>query len=62
MASKDGRFYLRLSDEDRQLFDEVAEALGSETTSHAIRFIMRQKHRELYGTMPAVKRQQKRKR
>jgi hypothetical protein len=47
MVAKDGRFYLRLTDEDRQLFDDVAQALGLGTTSDAVRFVMREKHRAL---------------
>jgi hypothetical protein len=60
-VSKDGRFYLRLSSEERVLFDEVSERLGFADTSSAIRFLMREKHRELFGTdKPDAKRKRKR--
>ncbi len=58
--SKDGRFYLRLSSEERVMFDEVAERLGLADTSSAIRFLMREKHRELFGDKPDAKRKRKR--
>ena len=56
MAAKDGRFYLRLNDEDRRMFDDVAEALGFGDTSSALRFLVREKHRELFGVQPPAKR------
>lgn len=47
--SKDGRFYLRLTDEERQMLDVVAQALGLEgNASAAVRFMLREKHRELF--------------
>lgn len=46
--AKDGRFYLRLTDEERAMLDDVAEALGLEgNASAAVRFMLREKHREL---------------
>jgi hypothetical protein len=62
MVAKDGRFYLRLTDEDRELFDEVSRGLGSSNVSEAVRFVMREKHRELYGVQPLPKRPPPRKR
>jgi hypothetical protein len=50
---KSSRFYLRLSDEERERFDEVTRALGLGSTSDAIRFVMLQKHRELLGDQPS---------
>jgi hypothetical protein len=50
--AKDGRFYLRLTQEERRMYDEVAEALGAESASHAVRFVMREKYRELFGAQP----------
>lgn len=47
--AKDGRFYLRLTTEERHMYDELAEALGAESASHAVRFVMREKYRELFG-------------
>ncbi|HEY3236477.1 MAG TPA: hypothetical protein VGJ84_17290 [Polyangiaceae bacterium] len=55
MASKDGRFYLRLTHDERAMFDKVAEAIGAETASHAVRFVMRQKYRDLFGELPKGK-------
>lgn len=48
-VAKDGRFYLRLTTEERAMYDEIAEALGAESASHAVRFVMREKYRELFG-------------
>lgn len=31
------------------MYDEIAEALGAESASHAVRFVMREKYRELFG-------------
>ena len=59
MAAKDGRFYLRLDDEDRRMFDDVAEALGFSDTSSALRFLVREKHRELFGVKAPAKRPKK---
>lgn len=44
------------------MFDDVAEALGFESTSSALRFLLREKHRELFGVagQPAAKRPPKR--
>ena len=63
MAAKDGRFYLRLSDDERRMFDEVAEALGFGNTSDALRFIVREKHRELdaQGALPRKPKRSKKK-
>jgi hypothetical protein len=37
------------------MFDKVAEAIGAETASHAVRFVMRQKYRDLFGELPKGK-------
>ena len=57
--AKDGRFYLRLSDDERRMFDEVAEEMGFESASSAVRFIMRAKHRELFGDKPRSKKKKR---
>jgi hypothetical protein len=50
-VAKDGRFYLRLTDEERAMLDVVAEALGLEgNASAAVRYMLREKHRELFPT------------
>lgn len=48
--AKDARFYLRLSQGERRIFSDVGEALGCESLSQAVRFVMRQRYRELFGT------------
>jgi hypothetical protein len=55
VASKDGRFYLRLTHDERAMFDKVAEAIGAESASHAVRFVMRERYRELFGELPKAK-------
>lgn len=57
---KDGRFYLRLSDDERATFEEVARSLGLKSTSDAIRFVMAEKHRELFGATPTKARKKRR--
>ena len=48
--SKDERFNLRLTTEERQTLHEVAEDLGlSGNASGAVRFMLREKHRQLFG-------------
>ena len=55
--AKDGRFYLRLTTDERAMLDDVAEALGLEgNASAAVRFMLREKHRELFATQPKPKR------
>jgi hypothetical protein len=44
---KTERLQLRLSQEDRAVFEAVAEATGFAEVSAALRFVMREKHREL---------------
>lgn len=53
--TKDSRFYLRLADDERARFDDVAGALGLKSTSDAIRFVMAEKHRELFGVAGKAK-------
>ena len=51
--SKDGRFYLRLTPEERRMLDEVAEWLGLEgNASAAVRFLLRERHRQLADEQP----------
>ena len=53
MVAKDGRFYLRLTLEEREMLDEVATALGlGGNASAAVRFMIRVKHREHFGMRP----------
>jgi hypothetical protein len=60
---KDLRFYLRLDDKDRRLLNEVAEALSVQP-SQAVRVLVREKHRELFGVAqtPTVATRKRRKR
>lgn len=61
--SKDGRFYLRLTTEERRLLDEVAEWLGLEgNASAAVRFMLREKHRQLAAEQPPKRPSRSRKR
>ena len=54
--SKDGRFYLRLTEEERRMLDDVAEWLGLEgNASGAVRFMLREKHRQLAAEHPDKK-------
>jgi hypothetical protein len=47
--TKDQRFYLRLGEDERRQLDRVAEALGLEGNgSAAVRFLLREKYRELF--------------
>lgn len=60
--SKDGRFYLRLTNEERHMLDEVAEWLGLEgNASGAVRFMLREKHRQLAAEQPKPRPRSKRK-
>lgn len=46
---KDLRFYLRLNQEERDQLEKVAEALGLEGNgSAAVRFMLREKYRQLF--------------
>lgn len=46
--SKDGRFYLRLTTEERRMLDALASAIGlGGNASGAVRFLIHEKHREL---------------
>jgi len=49
VVAKDGRFYLRLTPQERVMFDAIAAELGFADTSSALRYLMREKHRELFG-------------
>lgn len=50
-VAKDRRFLMRVSEEELKLFARVGEALGCESVSQAVRFVMRQQYRELFGTV-----------
>ena len=53
MVAKDGRFYLRLTLDEREMLDELATAFGlSGNASAAVRFMIRQHHREHFGMRP----------
>jgi len=55
--AKDGRFYMRLTEEERVMLDAIADELGlSGNASAAIRQVMRQKHRELFPEGAQAKR------
>jgi hypothetical protein len=45
---KDGRFYLRLTEEERRMFNDIATEMGT-NASTAVRLVMREKHREFFG-------------
>lgn len=57
---KQSRIFIRVGSDDRRLFREVAEALGLDTVSDAVRFVMREKYRELFGLNPKPKKGRKR--
>lgn len=52
---------MRLTEDDREVFEQVTEALGMSNVSEALRFVMREKHRAIFG-MPLPKRSSKRRR
>ena len=59
--SKDGRFYLRLTTEERRMLDQVAEAMGlSGNASAAVRFMLRERHRQLFSEQPSKPAKRKR--
>jgi hypothetical protein len=59
--AKDGRFYLRLTDEERRMLDAVAVELGLEgNASAAVRFMLREKFREMVPEKPKPKRKPQR--
>jgi len=49
MVAKNERLAMRLTEEDREVFEQVTEALGMSNMSEALRFVMREKHRALFG-------------
>ena len=51
---KDQRFYLRVDEEDRRMLDAVAEAMGVQP-SQAVRVLVREKHRAIFGAQPTGK-------
>jgi len=48
MGEKQSRFLLRISEDDRRVFEDVARSLGLASISDAVRFVMREKYRELF--------------
>jgi hypothetical protein len=53
---KDLRFYLRLTEEERKQLFAVAEALGLEgNASAAVRFMLREKYRQLFPEAEVTK-------
>lgn len=49
MVAKNERLNLRLTKEDKESFEEVTQGLGLSNVSEAIRFVMLEKHRSLFG-------------
>ena len=47
--AKDERVYVRMTDTEKQMAREVADALGDESVSQTMRRLLREKHRELFG-------------
>jgi hypothetical protein len=51
-GTKDHRFYFRLTETDRTMLDDLAEAMGV-APSGVIRVLLREKHRSIYGMQVA---------
>ena len=52
IGTKDHRFYFRLTATDRDMLEQVSEAMGV-SPSGVIRVLLREKHREIFSMQPA---------
>ena len=57
--AKDERVYVRMTDVEKQMAWKVADALGDESMSQTMRRLLREKHRELFGSQPQARRKSK---
>ena len=54
--AKDERVYVRMTDVEKGMARQVAEALGDENISQTMRRLLREKYIALFGALPKPKR------